>query len=141
MLALPTQIVVADTPPIIQKKGQFQFPLLAHSRHNGILPILCMVSGRFLTKTPPWSGAKIPEGLLTGQTIPLPDCCVSVSLFVSVRRFTPMSFLPQFLCGVLLPLARSYRSGFLHVPADSLCGASPGSISHQDGHSIGIIHR
>jgi hypothetical protein len=66
MLALPAQIVVANTPPVIQETGKFLFPLLAHSRHNGILPILCMVSGRFLAKTPPWRGAKIPEGLLTG---------------------------------------------------------------------------
>ena len=34
MLALPAQIVVADTPPVIQEKGQFQFPLLAHYRLN-----------------------------------------------------------------------------------------------------------
>jgi len=66
MLAPPAQIVVADTPPVVKEKGQLLFSLLAHSRHNGILPILCMVSGRFLAKAPPWSGAKIPEGLLTG---------------------------------------------------------------------------
>ena len=33
MLALPAQVVVGHTPPVIEEEGQLQLPFLAHSRH------------------------------------------------------------------------------------------------------------
>ena len=34
MLALPAQVVVGHTPPVIEEEGQLQLPFLAHSRHG-----------------------------------------------------------------------------------------------------------
>ena len=33
MLALPAQVVVGHTPPVIEEEGKLQLPFLAHSRH------------------------------------------------------------------------------------------------------------
>ena len=34
MLALPAQVVVGHTPPVIEEEGKLQLPFLAHSRHS-----------------------------------------------------------------------------------------------------------
>jgi len=45
---------------------------------------------------------------------------------------------PESHSGVSFPLVRSLRSRFLQLLAAGRCATSPGSLSHQAGHSIGI---
>ena len=49
MLALPAQVVVGHTPPVIEEEGKLQLPFLAHSRHSAPIienpPISAVTTG------------------------------------------------------------------------------------------------
>ena len=87
MLALPAQVVVGHTPPVIEEEGQLQLPFFAHSRHgasyhrksahfsrnNGnrrIKVFGVMFRGDFQGKYGHRAALKCPIVLRTGQTTP-----------------------------------------------------------------------
>ena len=87
MLALPAQVVVGHTPPVIEEEGKLQLPFLAHSRHgasyhrksahfsrNGrdgrIAVFGVMFRGDFQGKYGHRAALKCPIVLRTGQTTP-----------------------------------------------------------------------
>ena len=87
MLALPAQVVVGHTPPVIEEEGKLQLPFLAHSRHsasyhrksahfsrnNGnrrIKVFGVMFRGDFQGKYGHRAALKCPIVLRTGQTTP-----------------------------------------------------------------------
>ena len=158
MLTLPAQVVVGHTPPVIEEEGQFQLPFLAHSRHgasyhrksvhfsrngrDGRIAVLgVMFRGDFQGKYGHRAALKSPIVSRTGQTTPADLSCLGSVLVSVLPGFPDVVPAPESHSSVLFPLVRSLRSRFLQLFAAGRCATSPGSISHQAGHSIGIIHR
>ena len=154
MLALPAQVVVGHTPPVIEEEGKLQLPFLAHSRHsasyhrksahfsrnNGnrrIKVFGVMFRGDFQGKYGHRAALKCPIVYGRGRLHPADLSCLGSVLVSVLPGFPDVVPAPESHSSVSFPLVRSLRSRFLHFLAAGRCATSPGSISHQAGHSIG----
>ena len=159
MLTLPAQVVVGHTLPVIEEEGQLQLPFLAHSRHgasyhrksahfsrNGrdgrIAVFGVMFRGDSQGKCghrAAWKSPIVSRG--QGRLRPADLSCLGSVLVSVLPGFPDVVPAPESHSSVLFPLVRSLRSRFLQLLAAGRRATSPESISHQAGHSIGIIHR
>ena len=154
MLTLPAQVVVGHTPPVIEEEGKLQLPFLAHSRHsasyhrksahfsrnNGnrrIKVFGVMFRGDFQGKYSRRAALKSPIVLRLEYVAPYVIVAFRYHFSVLFAGSPRWRSSPESHSGVSFPLVRSLRSRFLHFLAAGRCATSPGSISHQAGHSIG----
>ena len=147
--AFSAKFVVGNAISFIQKQRPLLFPFLAHSRHsasyhrksahfsrnNGnrrIKVFGVMFRGDFQGKYGHRAALKCPIVYGRGRLHPADLSCLG-SVLVSVLPGCPAVVpAPESHSGVSLPLVRSFRSGFLHIPAKSHGATSPGKhIPHR----------
>ena len=94
MLAFPAQFVVSDTPPVIEVKGKLMLPLFAHSRHIVFPPVFVYGFGAIFGKITVIEPLKISRSISDRVDCPpIRLSCFGI-ISVSVRQFSPVSFLP-----------------------------------------------
>ncbi len=106
--------------------------------------ILCIILGLFPAETfraePVFSCHFKPLSMQAGQSNPS-ACILCYFYFSTVQPVLPDAVpAPGSAGGVLLPLVRSLRRGFSFL-SQFMAAHRLGSISHQPGHAIGVIHR